>query len=426
MANISLFNGRVIDPATGLDAEIAVHIADGKILALGDAPVNFTPDWTLDLTGQIIIPGLVDLSVRLREPGAEQKGTIASESRAAANSGITSLCCPPDTTPVIDTPAVVELIQQRTANVGMAKVYPLAALTKGLEGTQLSEMGSLKKAGCLGVSNAMRPIINTEVFRHALEYAATHDLTVFLQAQDAYLGQGGCMHESAISTRLGLAGIPEAAETIEVARDLLLIALTEVRAHFGKLSCAQSVDMLKQAQDKGLRVTADVAAHQLFLTDMDVCDYNTHCHVYPPLRSQRDVTGLRQALREGIICAISSDHQPHEPDAKDSPFMMTEAGISAVDTLLPLVLRLAKEMALPLTTVLAWITSEPAKILGIDAGRIAVGSAADLCIFDPQYRWYLESDSMHSAGHNSPFLGWEFIGRVTYTLIDGRVVYTFC
>jgi len=425
MASFSILNGRVIDPATQLDSFVAVHIAEGKIVALGDAPAGFKADWTIDASGQVICPGLVDLSVRLREPGAEQKGTILSETRAAASCGITSVCCPPDTNPIIDTPAVAELIQLRAQKVGMAKVYPLGALTQGLAGTQLTEMGSLKQAGCLGVSNALEPIANTEVFRYALEYAATHDLTVFLQAQDPHLGRNGCMHEGAISTRLGLAGIPEAAETIEVARDLLLIALSEVRAHFGKISCAQSVDMLKQAQDKGLKVTADVAVHQLFLTDMDVCDYNSHCHVRPPLRSQRDLESLRQALKLGIIRAISSDHQPHEPDAKDSPFMMTEAGVSGLDSLLPLVLRLADELDVPLSKALSWVTSEPAKILGIDAGSLRLGAAADICIFNPEYRWRLKADEMHSAGHNSPFLGWELGGRVTHTLIDGKIVYTY-
>lgn len=426
MAHFSIVNGRVIDPASHFDAHTALHIADGKIVAMGDAPAGFTPEWTIDATGQIVSPGLVDLSVRLREPGAEQKGTILSETRAAANSGITSVCCPPDTTPIIDTPAVAELIQQRALNVGMAKVYPLGALTQGLQGAQLTEMGSLKQAGCRGMSNALEPIVNTEVFRYALEYAANHDLTVFMQAQDPYLGRNGCMHEGAISTRLGLAGIPEAAETIEVARDLLLIALSGVRAHFGKVSCAQSVDMLQQAQDKGLQVTADVAIHQLFLTDIDVCDYNTHCHVLPPLRSQRDLESLRLALKMGIIRAISSDHQPHEPDAKDSPFMMTDAGISGLDSLLPLVLRLSEELQLPLSTALGWVTSEPAKILGIQAGSLAVGAAADICIFDPQYRWMLRAEQMHSMGHNSPFLGWELQGRVNYTLINGKIVYTYC
>lgn len=423
MSAISIIGGQVIEPASGLNTMTNLYLDQGKLLRIGEPPPGFTAEWEIDAHGQIVCPGLVDLSVRLREPGAEHKGTIISETRAAANNGITTICCPPDTNPVIDTPAVAELLQHRAAASGMAKVLPIAALTQGLKGEHLAEMGDLKEAGCIAVSNVF-PIVNTEVLRHAMEYAANCHLTIFLHAQEPWLGRHGCMHEGAISTRLGLTGIPETAETIEVARTLLLIEMTGVRAHFCRLSSARSVEMVREAQIKGLPITADVSAHHLFLTEMDIDNYNTQCHVSPPFRSQQDRQALREGLIQGGIDAISSDHQPHETDAKLMPFAMSSAGISAIDTLLPLSLRFATEMQLDLCTVLGYLTHKPAQILGIDAGTLTVGQPADICIFDPNFTWHLSPENMHSVAHNSPFLNWEFKGKVTYTIINGKVVYT--
>jgi len=424
---LSILGGRVIDPANQKDEITNVYVDEGEIVAFGDEPPeDFRADWKIDAKGHIVCPGLVDLSVRLREPGAEHKGTILSETRAAANNGITSLCCPPDTDPVIDTPAVAELLQHRAKKAGMAKVYPLAALTQNLAGQQLAEMGDLKEAGCIGVSNAFHTIENTEILRHAMEYAASCHLTLYVHAQDPWLGRDGCAHEGMVSTRLGLPGIPETAETIAVARYLLLIELTGVRTHFCRLSSARAVDMVRQAQKQGLPVTLDVAAHQLFLTDMDILDYNSQCHVMPPLRTQRDKEALRQALLDGTISTICSDHQPHEDDAKLRPFAMTSPGLSSLDTLLPLSLRLTEELNLDLNTVLNLLTYKPAQILEIDAGTLTVGQAADICIFNPDKEWCLEESNMHSARYNSPFIGWGFKGRVTYTLINGKVVYMRC
>ncbi|MCK5523397.1 MAG: dihydroorotase [Thiomargarita sp.] len=422
MATLSILEGRVIDPASNLDSVTNIHIADGKILAIGTPPTDFSAEQQINAKNQIVCPGLIDLSVRLCEPGAEHKGTIFSETRAAAANGITTVCCPPDTNPVIDTPAVAELIQKRAAEAGMAKVLPLAAMTKELKGEQLAEIGILKEAGCIGVSNVL-PITNTQVLRHAYSYAANCDMTVFLQPIEPWLSKG-CIHEGTISTRLGLYGIPETAETIAVARDLLLIEMTGVRAHFCRLSTARAVSMIKEAQAKGLPVTADVSAHHLFLTDKDIKNYNSQCHVSPPLRSHDDKTGLREGLLQGNINAISSDHQPHEAYAKLSPFAMTASGISALDTLLPLCLRLAEEMQIDLTTALGYVTHKPAQILGLSAGRLAIDCTADLCIFDPNIHWTLTPDNMHSLGHNSPFLNSEFKGKVTYTIINGKIVDT--
>lgn len=420
---ISIENGRLIDPAQGLDAVTALHIADGRIVAVGEAPDGFQPAQRLDASGRIVCPGLVDLRARLREPGQEHKASIASETTAAAAGGITTLCIPPDTDPVIDSAAVVELIHRRTEQAGLCHVLPLGALTTGLAGEQLAEMAELRAAGCVGVSNAQAPMRNTLVMRRAMEYAASHGLTLFLHAEDAWLG-GGAAHEGAVSTRLGLPGIPEAAETVAVARDLILIEQTGARAHFCGLSSARAVRMIAQAQQDGLPVSADATAHHLHLTELDLGYFNPNCHVRPPLRSQRDREGLRRGLQAGTLAAICSDHQPHDADAKLAPFSETEPGISGLETLLPLTLRLADEGVLSLTEALAAITWRPAQVLGIDAGSLAPGRRADLCIFDPVQYWTVEPHRLRSRGRNTPFLGWELKGRVIHTVLAGRLVYS--
>ncbi len=421
---ILIKNGRVVDPANKLDAVTNIYIADGRIAAVGNSLAGFTADQEIDATHKLVCPGLVDLSARLREPGYEHKATIASETRAAALSGITTLACPPDTDPVIDTPAVIKLIRQRSERAGYSNVYCIGAASRDLEGELLSEMGALKEAGCVGISNAMIPIKNPLIMKRIMEYASTFDLTVFLFAEDPSLRNNGCMHEGAISTRLGLPGIPEAAETVAVARDLALIADTGVRAHFCRLSTAKAAQMIARAQYDGLPVTADVSAHQLYLTDMDVGEFDSQCHVRPPLRSQRDMQGLREAVRKGTISAICSDHQPHENDAKLHPFRETASGISALETLLPLTLRLVDECRISLSDAIARVTVQPARILGIDAGTLNVGSAADVIVVDPEHYWSLTKTTMLSRGRNTPFIGWELKGRVEQTLINGILVYS--
>jgi dihydroorotase len=420
---LAIINGRVVDPGNQVDKVCGLYIADGRVVAVDKAPPGFAADEQIDATGMVVCPGLVDLSARLREPGDEHKATIASETHAAASAGITSLCCPPDTDPVIDTPAVAELIRQRAAAAGYARVYPLGAMTQGLDGTRLSEMAALRQARCVGISNALTPMGNTQVLRRAMEYAATFDMTVFLHAEDPWLSGNGCIHEGMVGTRLGLPGIPEAAETVAVARDLALIEHTGVRAHFCRLSTAKALRMVARAQYDGLPVTADVSAHHLFLTEMDVGDFNSQCHVLPPLRTQRDRDALRAGVAAGTLSAVCSDHQPHEPDAKLAPFSVTAPGISALETLLPLTLRLVSDNVLSLSDAVARLTCQPARVLGIDAGTLGLGRAADVCIFDPDDYWILEEARMISRGRNSPFFGWELSGRVVYTLLDGAIVY---
>lgn len=421
---IRISGGRVIDPANKIDASQDIYVADGEIAALGSAPDGFTADEEIDAGNQIVCPGLIDVCARLREPGQEYKATIASESRAAASSGITTLCCPPDTSPVIDTPAVTEFIRLRAEAAGKARIVTLAALTQGLNGEQLSEMAALKKAGCVGVSNAMRPLRNSLVQRRALEYAATYDLTVFLYPNDHWLANNGCAHEGRVATRLGLPGIPEAAETAAVALDLALVEQTGVRAHFCRLTTGRAAQMVARAQYDGAPITADVATPYLYLSEVDISDFDSQCHLLPPLRTVEDRQRLREALQTGTLSAICSDHQPHEADAKLGPFPSTEPGISGLDSLLPLGLQLVDEQAITLPDLIHRLTAGPANILGLPYGTLSVGANADICIFDPEMIWQLTTTSMQSRGHNTPFLGREFKGRVTHTLLDGNRVYS--
>jgi len=420
---ILIRNGHIIDPANQIDAKGDIAVADGRIVATGEAPPGFSADRVIDADTLVVCPGLVDLYAHLREPGQEHKATIASETRAAVRGGITTLSCPPDTQPVIDTPAVATLIYDQARAVGVATVLPLGALTRQLDGEQLSPMFALKEAGCIGLSQAMRPIDNNLVLLRAMEYAATHDLTIHLRAENASLANGGCVHDGAVGTRLGLAGIPEAAETVAVATALALIEETGVRVHFTMLSTARAVRMVARARYDGLPVTASVSAHHLHLTELDVLDFDSRCHVLPPLRNQRDREGLRHGLSDGTITAICSDHQPHETDAKLAPFSETAAGISAVETLLPLALKAGHETGLTRAEIIALLTTGPASILGIEAGTLSPEATADICIFDPEQYWTLDADTMVSRGHNTPFLNWEIKGQVRYTFHKGRCVY---
>lgn len=418
-------HGRLIDPAQNLDTVSDLYIAEGRIVSQGSKPDGFVAEQAIDAKDKIVIPGLIDLSARLREPGQEHKGTIASETRAAAAGGITTLCVPPDTTPIIETPAVAELITRHANDAGFARVLPLGALTAGLNGEQLAEMALLHQQGkCVAVSNACRPVTQTRVMRRAMEYAASCGLTVFLHAEDQSLSLGGCAHEGMVSTRLGLPGLPEAAETVAVARELMLIEQTGVQAHFSHLSAAHSVQMIARAKHDGLPVTMGVTPHHLHLTEMDIGFFNSQCHVLPPLRTQRDQEGLRAGLTNGCISVISSDHQPHDADAKLAPFPDTEPGISGLETLLPLSLRLVKEGVVSLTDIIAKLTCEPARILKLaDSGTLAIGARADICIFDPAQHWTVKPEQLVSAGKNTPFADWELTSKVTHTLLEGKLVY---
>ncbi|MCC5810093.1 MAG: dihydroorotase [Ectothiorhodospiraceae bacterium] len=423
MSRLTIRNARLIDPASEHDGISDLHIDSGRVLAVGPAPAGYSPEQELDASGLILMPGLVDLGACLREPGQEHKATIASEAAAAAAGGITSLCASPATDPITDTTAVVELITRRARQARQSRVIPLAALTRGLQGEQLAEMAAMKGAGCVAVSDGGRPVINTLVLRRAMEYASTQDLPILLTPVDPFLSDGSHMHEGWVSTRLGLAGIPVAAETAALARYLALVEETGARVHFCRLSSARGADMVRRARQEGLPVSADVALHQLFLTEMDVSGYDSNCNVLPPLRGHADREALRHAVADGVIQAICSDHRPHDPDAKQVPFVTAEPGISGLDTLLALTLRLVEERLLDLPTAIHRVTAGPAGILGLTAGRLQPGDPADLCLLAVDEPWRLDQQTMRSHGRNSPFMGWEFTGRVRMTLLEGRIIH---
>lgn len=415
--------GRVVDPEQGLDRVMDLYIGDGHILAMGSCPEAFVPEMEIKARGQVVCPGFIDVCARFREPGFEHKACIAGESEAAAAAGITTACCPPDTWPVIDTPAVAKLIREKAEQSGKLNLLPVGALTRGLKGQDLGEMNALKQAGCIAVSNASAPVANSLILRRAMEYAASHDLLVMVRPEDVFLADEGCVHEGPVSTRLGLRGIPYAAETVAVAQVLALIEHTGARVHFGQLSSARAMRSIARARDKGLPVTADVAIHQLHLTEQAIEGFDARYHVRPPLRCASDRDALREGVRDGIIAAICSDHQPHEPDAKLDAFPATEPGMASLQTLLPLTLNLVDKGVLTLSRAITVLSSGPAGVLGIRAGSLQVGAVADICVFDPSGIWCMDEQSWFSAGLNTPWWGETMTGRVTHTLSRGRLVF---
>lgn len=416
-------NGRLIDPKNQHDKVCDLYIQNGKVTSIDQAPEGFSASKTIDASGQVVIPGLIDMCAHVREPGYTQKATIASETAAAVAGGITTMITPPTTKPVVDNPAVAEMIIDRAEATGLANVLPIGALTRGLQGEQLAPMHALSRSGCVAFSNARESIPSSLVLLRCLEYAATHNFLVIFQPQNHDLTGEGCMHDDTTCTRLGLAGIPETAETVEVARCLLLVEQTGVRAHFGQLSAERSVRMVTDARKRGLNITADVSIHHLLLTDMNVNGFNSMFHVIPPLRSQLDRAGLRHGLVTDGIQAICSDHQPHDPAAKQAPFAATEPGISGLETLLPLGLMLVEQELLSLPQLIEKLTAAPAAILALNKGSLGIGSDADICIFNPETKWQLNSDNCVSAGHNTPFMNTPLKGKVTHTFMKGELVY---
>jgi dihydroorotase len=417
-------NGLVVDVAAATTQVVDLFLMNGKIAGTGSAPAGFKAEQTIDAVDCLIIPGLIDCQARLRDPGEPEKANIESETEAAIKNGITTLCIPPDTQPPIDNSATVELIHHRNEMFGhQARVYPIGALTRGLGGEQLSNMASLRDNGCIAFSNAKHKLANNLVQRRAMEYSAGQQSLVIIQPLDHDLLGNGCAHEGAIATRLGLPAIPEAAETAALAKDIELVAQTGARTHFGQLSCARSVDMIRRAKTKGLPITADCAIHQLFLTDHDIGLFDSNMLTIPPLRSQYDRDALREGVADGTIDCLCSDHQPHEVDAKLKPFPSAEAGISGLDTLLPLALRLVEEGVLPLAELIARLTLNPATILGLPGGKIEIGEVADLVIVEQESHWICSARDFISKGKNTAFEGWDFRGRVTHTLVDGNIVY---
>jgi dihydroorotase len=422
-------NGRVIDPASGRDEIADVALAAGRILAIGRAPVGFSPSKTIDAAGCIVAPGLVDLAVRLREPGHEHEGMLESEMAAAVAGGVTSLVCPPDTDPVLDEPGLVEMLKMRAEKLHQARVFPLGALTRGLVGDTLTEMAQLSEAGCVGFSQAEVPLANTQVLQRALLYASTFGYTVWLRPQELHLGRGVAA-SGPLATRLGLAGVPVAAETIALHTIFELMKNTCARVHLCRLSSAAGVALLRQAKADGLAVSADVSINSLHLTDNDIGYFDSRMRLNPPLRQQRDRDALRGALADGTIDALVSDHTPVDEDAKTLPFAEAEPGATGLEVLLALALKWGRESGVGLPGALAVLTSAPARVLGpalgtlqASAGKLAEGGLADLCIFDPQSAWTVSPAQLRSQGKHTPFSGYELEGRVRFTLAGGLVAY---
>ena len=423
MSKVHIKSGRVIDPKNRVDAKQDVFIADGKIAALGKAPAGFRAERTIAADALVVCPGLIDLSARLREPGFEYKATLASEMQAAVAGGVTSLACPPDTDPPLDEPGLVEMLKYRAQSLNLAHVYPLGALTWKLGGERLTEMAVLRDAGCVAFSHADTPLPDTQMLWHALQYAATFGIAVWLRPQDGFLARGGVAHDGEVATRLGLPGIPAFAETIALATILQLVRATRTRVHLCRLSTAEGVAMLRAAKKEGLPVSCDASAHHAHLSEIDLGYFDSHCNVVPPFRSLRDRDALRAGLADGTIDALCSDHAPVDEDAKQLPFAESEPGVTGLELLLPLSLKWAEEMRVALPEALATVTSKPAAILGVPAGHIAAGSDADVCVFDPSAQVKITADSLKSQGKNTPFIGYELPGRVRYTLVGGQLVY---
>ena len=421
--NIHIKNGRLIDPKNNIDEKRDVFIVAGKIAAIGAVPKGFVAGQVIDANGLIVAPGLIDLAARLREPGYEYMATLESEMEAAVAGGITTLACPPDTDPPLDEPGLVEMLKHRARNLNQARVYPIGALTTALKGQELTEMAELADAGCVAFSQADAPLTDTRVLMRAMQYAATFGFPVWLRPQDSFLAKNGVAHDGEVATRCGLPAIPVCAETIALATMLSLARQTGVKLHICRISSEAGVEMIRNAKQQGLAVTCDVSMNHVHLSEMDIGYFDPNCHLVPPLRSLRDRAALRAGLKDGTIDAICSDHSPVDEDVKQLPFAQAEPGATGLELLLPLVLKWAGEDKLALSDALAKATLQPAQILGLDAGHLSVGAAADVCVFDPDTYWKVEPGALKSQGKNTPFNGIEVQGKVRFTLIDGKLVY---
>ena len=421
--------GRLIDPASNRDAIGDVAIAAGRIIALGQVSADFHPDRTIDARGLVVMPGLVDLAVRLREPGHEHEGALESEIAAAVAGGVTSLVCLPDTDPVLDEPGLVEMLKFRTRNLNLSRVFPLGALTRGLHGEALTEMAELTEAGCVGFSQAEVPIKDTLVLHRALQYASTFGYTTWLRPNDAWLGNGVAA-KGPLATRMGLSGVPSIAETIALATIFELVRDTGARVHLCRLSSAAGIELVRRAKAEGLPVTCDVSVNQLHLIDVDIGYFNAAMRVTPPLRQQRDRDAIRAGLADGTVDALVSDHTPVDADAKNLPFAEAEPGATGLELLLSLGLKWGTDTGLPLTRSLAAVTSGPVAVLGqalgslaASVGRMVEGGLADVCLVDPRAHWTVTPAALLSQGKHTPFSGYELPGHIRATLVAGAVVH---
>jgi len=426
---ILIENGRVIDPASGFDQMADVAIAAGRIVAIGQGPADFKPNRVINAQGCIVAPGLVDLAARLREPGQEHAGMLESEMAAAVAGGVTSLVCPPDTEPVLDEPGLVEMLRYRAEKLHLARVLPLGALTVGLKGDVLTEMGQLTVAGCVGFSQAEVPISSTQVLQRALQYASTFGYTVWLRPQELHLGKGVAA-SGALATRMGLSGVSVAAETIAMHTIFELVRSTRARVHLCRISSAQGVELVRQAKAEGLPVTADVSINSLHLTDADMGYFDSRARLTPVLRQQRDRDALSAGLADGTIDVLVSDHTPVDADAKALPFAEAEPGATGMELLWSLALKWGQAAALPMPQVLSRLTADPARVLGTtlgslqdSVGHLAVGGVADVCVLSTEGHWLVCDAALRSQGKSTPFSGYELPGRVRATVVGGQVAF---
>ena len=420
--NILITNGRVIDPASGFDQRADVALADGKVYGIGDVS-GFKADRTLDAAGCIVAPGLVDLAARLREPGYEHEGMLGSEMAAAVAGGVTSLVCLPDTDPVLDEPGLIEMLRFRASKQNGARLFPLGALTRNLAGEVLTEMAALTEAGCIGFTQADVALADTQVLQRALLYASTFGYTVWLRPQDRDLGKGVAA-SGPLATRLGLSGVPVAAETIAIFTIVELMKSTGARVHLCRLSSAAGVQLVREAKATGLPLTCDVSINSLLLIDTDIGYFDSRARLNPPLRQQRDRDALSAGLADGTIDALVSDHTPVDADAKTLPFAESEAGATGLELLLPLALQWGEQSGVGLVRALRVVTSAPARLLtAAGAGQLTTGGVADVCVIDPEIEWQVQPETLRSHGKSTPFAGYALRGRARHTLVAGRLVH---
>ena len=420
---ILIKNGRVIDPANEIDTVLDILIDDGKIIELGKSlTTHHLPLTTIiDAAGKIVVPGLIDMHVHLREPGYEYKETIKTGTEAALAGGFTSIACMPNTKPVNDNQSVTDFMLDKTRKEGAVNVYPIGAITKGLKGEELSEIGELKSAGVVAITDDGKPVMNSELMRRGMEYASMFDIPVISHCEDLQLSEGGVMNEGFISTELGLKGIPNASEDVMVARDIALSELTGARLHIAHVSTRGAVSLIREAKSRGVKVTCETAPHYFTLTEKTVDDYNTNAKMNPPLRSEDDLKAIIEGLKDGTIDVIATDHAPHEASEKDVEFDKAPFGIVGLETALPLTLKLVEEGIISLTEAIAKLTVNPAKILNLNKGTLSVGADADITIINHEEMWQIDVKKFKSKGKNSPFSGWNVKGMANKVIINGII-----
>jgi dihydroorotase len=423
MPSVLISGGTVIDPVSGRQGPLDVLIADGRIARVAARGECGDADEHLDARGCLVVPGLIDMHTHLREPGYEYKETVLTGTRAALAGGFTAVACMANTNPVNDTGAVTKYIIEKAVAADLARVYPIGAVSVGLAGERLAEIGEMREAGIVAVSDDGKPIMDSGLMRHALEYSAMFNLPVIAHEEDRGLSVKGVMNEGPTAFRLGLKGMPAAAEEAMVARDIALLERTGGRLHIAHASTAGAVDLVRRAKARGLAVSAEATPHHFSLTEEAVGEYDTNAKMNPPLRTQADVAALIDGLRDGTIDAIATDHAPHHKDEKELEFECAAHGIVGLETALPLCLRLVREHALPIDTLVRAMSTNPARILGVPGGSLADGSIADVTIIDPDVTWQVAPDAFHSKSRNTPFGRWSMTGAARATIIGGRILH---